>query len=291
MRCVLSIFASLLAATAAVAQEAPPRADWIAADVAVASRVRTARALESPDPAALRAALGIPEHREDRDQGFGARVLRDALHGGYTTHWVTIVTFRGAQNAAPRVASVRIDARSSLCESWEHAGPAIREAWGAEAAALVELDGGARVEWRDAAVLADMRRVREAVLGAAPEPRDEPPPELAAALQLLLDPREELDVGEVCYYDGAPPRGSAAALALAAAGRLDLLRIVLRGANPEGRVYAARELLKRRAAGERLSNADLAALRAVRALEVPISTCAGCLVTDLRAAEVLPAVD
>jgi hypothetical protein len=66
------------------------------------------------------------------------------------------------------------------------------------------------------------------------------PADLAASYSVLLSPTAELPLGYDCGF--TVPRGLAAARALRDAGRVDLLRNVLRGLNPEGRYYAARAL-------------------------------------------------
>jgi hypothetical protein len=267
-----------------------PRADWIAKDVAVAARVHAAIGLEEPRLSELLAALGIPEQAETRDLGFGARVLRRELHGGYTTHWVTLITHRREGDEAAQPVALRVDARSSRRDSWKHVEGPLREVWSDAPELLHELDFGLRAArtFPEAGRAMDAARAR--ALGETGSWFG-PPDGLGAGMVLLLDPFEQLDVGETCYYAGVAPRGREAAAALSAGGHVDLLAIVLRGANPEGRVYAAQELLRLRAAGTALEDAIVETLRTVRALELPISTCSGCIVYDQLAAEILPEVD
>ena len=66
------------------------------------------------------------------------------------------------------------------------------------------------------------------------------PEDLADPYAVLLSATVDLPVGRYCF--GEVPRGLTAVRALRDAGRVDLLRNVLRGLNPGGRYYAARAL-------------------------------------------------
>jgi hypothetical protein len=97
------------------------------------------------------------------------------------------------------------------------------------------------------------------------------PPDLAAAYAQLMSPQEELAVGTNCGEGGEPPAGAKEAKALRSSRRFDLLRNVLRGPNPEARVYALKAL------GQTgTSTDDRAAIEAVSTLPLKITTCSGC---------------
>jgi hypothetical protein len=102
----------------------------------------------------------------------------------------------------------------------------------------------------------------------------EVPAELREAYELLLSPFETLDIGDNCYEGGEPPEGRVATRKLVAARRADLLRNVLRGPNPEARLYAARGLRELGA----LSGPDHAVTLKLRKLKLPLATCSGCMV-------------
>jgi hypothetical protein len=102
----------------------------------------------------------------------------------------------------------------------------------------------------------------------------EVPAELREPYELLLSPLHTLDIGEDCYEGGEPPEGRVAARKLVIARRVDLLRNVLRGPNPEARLYAARGLRELGA----LSDADRALTLKLRKLKLPLVNCSGCMV-------------
>src|SRR6185295_14016273 len=95
------------------------------------------------------------------------------------------------------------------------------------------------------------------------------PPDLAAAYARLMSPQEELAVGTSCGEGGEPPACAKETKSLSSARRFDLLRNVLRGPNPEARVYALKALEQAGAAGA----TERAAIEVVRALPAKVRAC------------------
>lgn len=114
------------------------------------------------------------------------------------------------------------------------------------------------------------------------------PDDLVPAYTLLTSLDSRLHVGEVCYYAATKPTGRVAIETLQASGRADLIRNVLRGLNPEGRVYAAQALLALVHQGTPLDPRDAAAIETLRAQPTPIMVCMGCEVHAEPAAGLLP---
>ncbi len=138
-----------------------------------------------------------------------------------------------------------------------------RRAWSGETSPA---PGGWRARWRDPSAAADLEARARAVLGG--HRPSSVPRELREAYELLLDPLRPVvyDRGQA---DERPRESGRVALeALLAAGRADLVRNVLRGLDPEGRVYAAAALLDRLEPEPE----DEGALRALLALDVLVRT-------------------
>jgi hypothetical protein len=87
-----------------------------------------------------------------------------------------------------------------------------------------------------------------------------------------MSPLEDLAVGKSCGEVGWPPRGRDAESVLEKQRRVDLFRNVLRGPNPEGRVYAAQALTDLQA----MRPEDGAVVAKLASLPIPIMTCGGC---------------
>jgi hypothetical protein len=136
------------------------------------------------------------------------------------------------------------------------------------------------VELRDEALARTLRAMVGNELGALERP--DVPDELRAAFERLTSPFEDLVLGRYHGSDGGPPPGRPEVDALVASGRLDLVRAVLRGMNPEGRAWAAWALLERANRGAELDPADRTAIEKLRKLPIELVTCQGCTMATAR---------
>ena len=267
---VVLLFAAILAGLAGpVRAEDPDELEYPVAAVDLALIDRVAKALPAKGGRkALETALAA-DYEEVRDQGFGATWRRYELYGDRVTLWIDVVAWKD------RVAALRV--RSIDGEpTWKAKAKA---AWGE---ATVVSEDGVDLRIRHAGSLEAMDQARAKALGRASDARIG---EAAKRhVSLLTDPLEELTFGTICYEDGSPPEGRVAADALRLLGSLRALDRVLRASNPEGRMYAAEAMLLLEAEGEALGAKRRAALDKVLALAVPIRSCAGCLVSDEKAA-------
>jgi hypothetical protein len=254
---------------------------WLQDDCALIWRVRGAL---PPDPTAPDRGPAAPDRSvEDTELGLGLRKRTRPLGaGGYFSCASTSVTYEGA------LLSTRTTCTGYLAK--REIRPVIERALGAAFIideALLKTTGylvaSALYEVPSAA-----RRARAALdqrLGAL-APVDVPP-ELALAYATLMSPLEELAVGTACSDSGEPPDGAEETKALRVAHRLDLIRNVLRGPNPEARVYAARAL-------ERLGPVtpdDKAVIDKVIALPVKVTSCTGCMFSAGSTQDALRALD
>jgi hypothetical protein len=98
------------------------------------------------------------------------------------------------------------------------------------------------------------------------------PSTLASGYATLMSAEEALAVGTYCSEGGEPPPGAREMKALRAAGRLDLIRNVLRGPNPEARIYALATLKELGAVDAQ----DRAVIDRIMALPIKIESCEGC---------------
>ncbi len=252
----------------------------LAADRELAAGLR--RALEAPvlTLETLRRALpGEPQGEETRALGFGASRVTFELRGNRTIADIVLVSAPPSTSGATPIARIRVSHFAIEPAEWKRIAPELERAW-RDSTVQVALQGvsehpsgrpNLRVERESSEVLADLSRRRAEALGDAPA--SPTPPELAAAWRTLTDPLEELVVGTGCGFVGLPPPGFLSTRALVEAGRFDLLRAVLRGPNPEARVFAAHALGARAA----LDATDAAAIATLAALPLELRTCEGCL--------------
>ncbi len=204
------------------------------------------------------ARLGAPDPEVSGPLGFGGlRLYLEKREGA--VRW-TIAVLMDSSGEGPWPVAIEV-----TCAAADSGGAGLvrelREGWPGETAAA---ERGWRARWRDGRSAAELEaRVRAVLGGHRPVSA---PRELREAYELLLDPLRPVvyDRGEVGA--GAREPGRLALEALLAAERGDLVRNVLRGLDPEGRVYAAEALLARLEPEPQ----DEAALRAVLALDVPV---------------------
>jgi hypothetical protein len=265
---LLTVWAALAGGTRAVVQEPTPKLneEWLASDLARVEQMRAA--LDAPELTieGLKSTLKSCDVREDRDIGFGSRCVYIAVYGGYTTTWVRVLGPTRVGERESRIAGLRLEQAGSP-DSWALIKERLRTAWGRK---MRDTEHGLACERDDAKLTLELRKRTEDALGGHVEVQV--PKELAAAFELLTSPFQEVVVGKMYGEDGAPPPGRREMRQLVEARRFDLVRAVMHGLNPEGRVYAAHELL----APDRIDLKDAPAIATLIKLDVDITTAYGC---------------
>ncbi len=211
-------------------------------------------------------------HLAERDAGFGCHDAHVEARGGYFACAVDLAAHEG------RIVALRVHCRTPDRLVWNDLKRRILNAWDGW---VREDDLGVTWEFADAALAGGRDAAVAAALGlslgpAASAPTASAPAaekKLDAQFRLLMSALEAHRFGDVCHDTGEPPAARVAMNALIAAGRFDLVRVVLRSANPESRVYAAEALLTRRPADEPLTTADQNAIARIRDLPTPIHCC------------------
>ncbi len=280
----LRLLSPALACLAPLAAQEPEKEldpEWLARDLRRIEEVRQVLGAAELTVEGLQRALGSPDVREDRDIGFGARRVCLAAYGGYTTVWLRVLAEAPADGGESRVAWLAVT-QSGYVDSWGLVAAELRAAWARPVREEAQALAFERVEPERARALS--KRTEEALGGSVAV---DVPAEHARAFALLTSPCDDVIVGKAYSIDGGPPPGAEEIRALVEAGRLDLVRAVLRGLNPEGRAYAAHALL----AGGELEPRDEAAIDRLRALPVELTVCRGCLVTHVRLDGALAVLD
>lgn len=245
--------------------------DWLREDIALANRLQAALASPELDLEEFLGTLGSIDRREDREIGFGVRLVKFAAYGGYTTAWVQVLADSGAPTGGGRIARLSLQqlASSTLPPT---ALAAIRGAW---KLAVVNDERGLVHDYEDRERVDALReRTWRALHGPAFQVNAG---KFAVALEQLVSPTSALMIGTSFGIDGAPPPGAVEMKRLVDAERWDLVRAALRGLNPEGRVYAAAALL----AHEPMDGDDRNAIELLRKLPMSYATCDGCVVSHV----------
>ena len=202
--------------------------------------------------------VGPPDPALSGSIGFGGERLFIRRSDG-EVHW-TVALLLDTSTGVVRPAAALIDCQPSDPRSpWE--ARELRDAW-----PHATEDGGAgwRARWRDPRLAADVESRARAVLGG--HRTVDVPSELAEDYRLLLDPLIAIEYAAAGELECGPAAGRVSVERLLDARRVDLVANILRGLDPEGRLYAAEALLGR----QDIEPEDGRAAHAVLALDVPI---------------------
>lgn len=221
--------------------------------------------------------LGVRDKDDtEEDLGFGAIKFNVRKGHGYTSLSIEAFVFRGT------IGSYKLELDSSpenwtrirerMIELWQqNNGPSFEE--GERGLMHIERDDSVLRKYQ-ATVSAELGEMKPAVISA----------ELQKSFDSLTKPMEIDNVGST--------DGEMAIAALVNAERFDLVENVLRGFNPNGRIYAARELLKLNKEGRLVLSADtIAVIAKISNLDIQIRTVSGCIVNRGNAKEILEDAD
>jgi hypothetical protein len=265
---VFAVWLALLGSARVTAQHPKTRinADTLAIDLTRIEQL--SRVLEAPEVTlvGLRRALEPCDVIDARALGFGAWRITFRISGGYTKFGVRVL---GETRSGEHGSHVVIAGVAQWCEpdTWAPIRGRMRYAWGRPAR---ESMYGLAWECDDSEFTRALRKRTEDALGG--HVVIEEPNECATAFGTLMSPFENMTVGWSVGITGAPPHGCLEMMRLVDAGRFDLVRAVLRGFNPEARVFAAHALLARGT----LDRRDEAAIAVLRTLDIDLATSAGC---------------
>lgn len=284
--CIFLVAAGLLVSAQHVAAqdqpEEPLTQEWVENDIEGVKFLLSLTPIEGQSIAALKQRFqgeyGAKWADDEENLGFGARHIRLAKGMGYSSIYIDLLAFNDRiafyKIGVDGSAQERNRYRDRVLEVWRvHAGPD-----------FVERDSHLSYEKSFDDVFAAYYRGVAAQLG--PMKAADVPEELKSSVTYLTSPFENSYVGEGgCGLGGGILQGRFAIDLLVDAKRIDILANVLRGYNPGGRVYAAIALRRLEREGLRLAPDLALTLNRVIDLDVPVSTCSGCIVNSGRRAK------
>jgi ribosome-binding factor A len=276
---IANIFLTLAIITAAnkqnFAQDAPSEplnSEWVKNDLQGVTALLRLIPIENQDVEFLKKTLKGSWSIEDEPLGFGANRVTLSKGYGYSSVYVDVLTHQN------HVAYYEIGVNGSS-EKWKEYREQIINAWRAQGGPEFTEEGARlRYEKKYERVFDYYFRVVANDLGEMKVLSV--PADLKNAYDYLTSPFNNSYVGQgACGYGGSVLEGKTAIDALIKGKRIDLIQNVLRGYNPGGRVFAAIALVRMNQQGLQLDAETLATLNRVLSLDVPISTCAGCIVS------------
>jgi hypothetical protein len=265
-------FSATLGCIAIFAQEKGPlNHEWLQKDIEGVAALMKLMPVEKQNMATLKESLEEEWSVDDERLGFNANRIAFRKGYGYCSIYADVFTFKGD------VGYYEVGVSCSS-EEWTSIRDSIITAWKQhESLAFTEAEAKLSYQKRFEDVFSSYYRAVADELGEM-KPVDVPA-QMKDAYEYLTSPMNNSYVGEgACGYGGSIPEGKSSMDTLVDSRRIDLLENILRGYNPGGRVYAAIALSRKKKKGMALSQETLATLEKVINLDVPISTCSGCLV-------------
>jgi len=258
----------------------PLNLDWVKADLTGVETIVKMIPMEGQDLSKLKMDLEGSWSIDDDNLGFGGHKIRFGKGFGYTSVYLDALTFNGKTaiyEISVHGANESPSMRKQIIETWTRSGgPAFRED-----------ENKLYSHGRFDTVFEAYCRAVASELGEMQAV--DVPVDIKKAYEYLISPMKNSRVGMgICGLRGPVLEGKTSIDALVKAERMDLIENVLRGYNPGGRVFAAIALLRMEERGVKLAPEVKKTIEKVRALDVPITTCSGCIVkSGLKAKDVI----
>ena len=255
-------------------KEKPLNLEWVQDDVDGIAVLLKLTPIENQNIEKLKKQLPAEWYvEEDKNLGFGANRFRFGKGYGYSSVYVDLLTFNNqiAYYNIGVIGSFREwnKYRDRIIKAWiENGGPAFIEN-GYEMTYEKEFENVFNSYYlKVAQELGELKTVNI-------------PAELKESYEYLISPLNNSYIGEgICGLGGPILEGKTSIDVLIKANRIDLIENVLKGYNPGGRIFAAITLLRIEKKGTVLNPELKKTLNKVIALDIPVSTCSGCIVNS-----------
>lgn len=226
--------------------------------------------------------LGV---RANQDIGFNAKKYEFAQGGGYISNWIKICTLKDSIfYCKVSITSDDVEKMEILAQRDSSILKLLSQNWNRKS---FKQNGGLFESFDYEYINQDLyTRFKENVendFGKIENVQDDSMAHMD--YQTLVSPFENYDFGYACYYAGTQPKGRVAIEKIKASNP-NLVRSIIKGYSPEGRIYAIEALLELVENGKlTLTIDDKEIIRKVLNLEIPINRCQGCIVSAILARE------
>ncbi|OWP85515.1 hypothetical protein BWK60_13700, partial [Flavobacterium covae] len=219
--------------------------------------------------------------RDTKDLGFGLTLIDGAQYGGYVTTWVKALTYKN------KIIQYEF---SYTINDFEIVNYLIKNNTDLKSKIILKQTDVAPYSLNYINELSYQNFTNKAKkkLGKINLKIDNTNEKLKAAYNLLTDPINTYDFGKYCYEGSSQPEGYKAINYLISSNNLNIIKEIIKGYNPEGRLYAIEAILV--AASENkivLTNEDKALIKKILKLNILIKKCDGCKVFKTYVGEIL----
>ena len=280
MRITLFCLAVLLAHVGTIgAQSSGLVKEWIDKDLAAMKLIRVFVDERPTVPEAVLEILGSKSYSPPEELGFGATNFDFSKGYGYSHIEISGFLYKG------NIVKYRVLFGDSL--SWKRVRNQMIGAWHQDVGLpFQENEDSIYWEMTDKTLLNEYKAEIAKELGSIRELV--PPEKLREEYEYLMSPFENSVVGiHGCGAAGLVPIGKAAIDSLVAAKQFELVKNILRGYNPGGRVFALMELQELRERRTHLEPSVLLAMNKVAALKAPLKMCKGGTISSRTTTEIL----
>lgn len=219
--------------------------------------------------------------RETKDLGFGLTYFECAQYGGYVTTWINLVAFK---NVIIQYEISYSKEDFQIIDYLIKRDPKMRN----EISYVVDSTARYSFSYLDSLTFDEFKTNVASELGPIKLSSSEQDNEFYSNYSILTSPFNSYDYGTTCYYSGVEPEGRTAINYFVSSNNVETIREIMKGYNPEGRLYAIEALLT--AVKEKkatLTEQDKVSIKRILALKIPISTCSGCMVSTSTADDLL----
>jgi hypothetical protein len=219
--------------------------------------------------------------RDTKDLGFGLTFYECAQYGGYVTTWISLLSFENK--------IIQYDIRYKE-DDFKIIDYLIRHdrQLGSAISFVVDTLAPFGFYYQDTLAFARFKINVASKSGPMKLLAGKSDEKVILNFSILTNPINSYDYGTSCYESGVAPEGRTAINYFVHSNNIPVIREVIKGYNPEGRLYAIEALLIAANEGKTiLTNEDKKLIKDILSLNIPISSCRGCLVSKSTANELL----
>lgn len=221
--------------------------------------------------------------RDTKDLGFGLTHIEGAQYGGYVTTWISLLSFENE--------IIQYDIRYSeddfrIIDYLIKNDTKLKN----EISFVVDSIEPYSFYYQNQTALDKFKTSVADKLGQIKLLPGDSDKHFSLNYSVLTNPINSYDFGTYCYEGGDEPAGRKAINYFTSANNISAIREIIKGYNPEGRLYAIQALLTYvKETKALLTNEDKVLIKNILAMDIPISSCRGCIVSKSTADDLLDA--
>lgn len=219
--------------------------------------------------------------RDTKDLGFGLTYYKCAQYGGYVTTWINLLSFK---NEIIQYNIKYLEDDFKIIEYLINRDTKLKS----EITIVADSINPYSFIYQNQSTFDKFKTNVADKLGPIKLLSDNSDKNFSLNYSILTNPINSYDFGAYCYEGSEEPEGRKAINYFTSSNNVSAIREIIKGYNPEGRLYAIEALLT--AANEKkiiLTNEDKKIIKNILILKIPISTCSGCMVYKSIANELL----